>query len=396
MAMDQTNDVSEKNGNSEVNGGNDADGKKVLHVAAPLARELSDFEKNLTPTAKAMLEAANQKRNTLGKMSLREFSLSIIMHPFWLTFFSILGVAFAIFVFAAQVTIQSEIAQPYHMDDVYGNTYVESMSDEVAAMHMNFTAVVNLRANSLLSSLDLRKRQSNSCTFWSCTRSHLDVPRLLEGNVGITMMGAVTKLPYTINQDQECGDTRIFCGPRIDRNLLINSLEMMSFLSFVSGWNWRSWMSPFRRALHQAEKVFEIVQTEGETSTSPGVLITDTDSLGAFMKAKGMCRAWRVMPAEEKLVFEKKAWELGMRNRNSLINRKITIEKIMSMTLTDDDTESTSEMEEERYDFQKWCSFVGFILVRNTVHASRPLPALPFAYMCVCAPIHENTTKATD
>ena len=268
------------------------------------------------------------------------------------------------------------------MDDVHGNKYVESMSDDVAALHMNFTSVVNLRANSLLSSLDFRNRQSDSCTFWSCTRSHLDVPRLLEGNVGITVMGAVTKLPYTVNQDEECGNTRILCAPSITRNLLINSLEMMSFLSFVSGWNWRSWMSPFRRALHQAEKLFEIVSVEGETTMSSAVLITDTDSLGNYIKVKDMCRTWRFMSPEEKIVFEKKAWELGMRNRNSMISKKVNIEKIMGTELRDDDTESTPGSEEERYNFQKWCSFVGFILVRKTVHASRQ--AHLSSRMCVC------------
>lgn len=386
MAVDAINDTSMKNGNSEANASNGIDAKKHLHVAAPLSRELSDFEKNLTPTARAMLEEANKKREELSKKPLKEIIILTMYHPFWRYSFGVFVVAFAILLYVAQLTMQAEIAQPYHMDDIRANKFVASMSDEVAARHMNFTTVVNLRANSLISSLDYSKRQSDSCTFWSCTRSHLDVPRLLEGNVGITVMGAVTKLPYTINNEQECGQYRILCPPALDRNVLVNSFDIMSFLSFTHGWNWRSWLSPFRRALHQAEKIHDIVQKaeDGiEGRTSPAILITDTDSLRFFIKAKNICRSWRVMSAEEKVIYEKKAWELGMRNRESLINKHITIEKIASMTVSDDtESDSSTGVEEELYDFQKWCAFTGFILVR-CCHRAR-LYAMQCSLSCMC------------
>ena len=89
--------------------------------------------------------------------------------------------------------------------------------------------LVDLHADSLLWGRDLLKRNQ---------RGHVDVPRLIEGNVTLQAFTIVTKTPYFVNIDQN--------GDRSD---------MITLLTFLQHWPIATWRSLKERVLYQARKL---------------------------------------------------------------------------------------------------------------------------------------------
>ncbi len=103
--------------------------------------------------------------------------------------------------------------------------------DEVRAVHQNLF-VADLHADPLLWKRDLIKRGG---------RGHVDLPRLVEGNVAIQGFGVATSIPWGLNFESNPA------GP-----------DLLTALVIIQGWPHRTWRSPFQRALYQAEKLRDV------------------------------------------------------------------------------------------------------------------------------------------
>ncbi|HKP87787.1 MAG TPA: membrane dipeptidase [Blastocatellia bacterium] len=97
--------------------------------------------------------------------------------------------------------------------------------------------VADLHADSLLWSRDLLDRGS---------RGHVDVPRLIEGNVALQAFTIVTKTPRNLNIDSNAGDT-----------------DNITLLAIAERWPIRAWGSLKERALYQARKLEQTALRSG-------------------------------------------------------------------------------------------------------------------------------------
>jgi membrane dipeptidase len=80
---------------------------------------------------------------------------------------------------------------------------------------------------------------------------HVDIPRLIEGNVAFQVFTAVTKSPSGLNYEENAADAR----------------DDITLVAFGSLWPARTWTSIFERAVYQAEKL------HGFAAASDGRLI---------------------------------------------------------------------------------------------------------------------------
>jgi microsomal dipeptidase-like Zn-dependent dipeptidase len=71
---------------------------------------------------------------------------------------------------------------------------------------------------------------------------HIDLPRLIEGNVALQVFAAATKIPLGINFEHNAADQP----------------DLLSLLAFGQGWPRRTWGSLLERALYMAERVKEL------------------------------------------------------------------------------------------------------------------------------------------
>jgi membrane dipeptidase len=104
------------------------------------------------------------------------------------------------------------------------------VSERAREVHARAT-VVDLHADPLLWGRDLLVRG---------TRGHVDVPRLVEGNVAVTVFGVATKSPRHLN---------------IDRN--DDRSDDITFLALGRGWPPATWRSLTARALHMARQLVD-------------------------------------------------------------------------------------------------------------------------------------------
>ncbi len=100
--------------------------------------------------------------------------------------------------------------------------------DRARALHGRLT-VADLHADSLFWGRDLVRRSR---------RGHVDVPRLIEGNVALEVFAAATRVPRHLNIEHN--------DDRTDDVLP---------LAIASGWPVRTWASPLERALYLADRL---------------------------------------------------------------------------------------------------------------------------------------------
>lgn len=92
--------------------------------------------------------------------------------------------------------------------------------------------IIDLHCDSLLSYRNLLQRSSSG---------HSDIPRLVEGNIGLQVFGAATLIP--LFPDMEKNDT---------------GLGIAGFLAFLKHWPLNTWFSPKNRALYQGSKLHNL------------------------------------------------------------------------------------------------------------------------------------------
>jgi membrane dipeptidase len=118
------------------------------------------------------------------------------------------------------------------MNEVYRKeTYTPTKRG--AALHAELR-IADLHADPLLWNRDLNERSRDG---------HVDVPRLIAGNVALQVFSVVTKVPKKINTDRNEGTT-----------------DEISLLAVAQRWTPSAWTSLKARALYQAEKLSEVAE----------------------------------------------------------------------------------------------------------------------------------------
>jgi membrane dipeptidase len=116
--------------------------------------------------------------------------------------------------------------------------------------------VADLHADSLLWSRDLLERGE---------RGHVDIPRLIEGNVALQAFTIVTKSPRDMNIEHNTADT-----------------DNITPLAIAQRWPMKSWNSLAERALHQAHKLDDAARRSGGRFT----LIRTAADLDAYLQRR--------------------------------------------------------------------------------------------------------------
>jgi membrane dipeptidase len=129
-------------------------------------------------------------------------------------------------------------------------------NERARALHETL-GVVDLHADSLLWGRDLLERGD---------RGHVDVPRLIEGNVALQVFAASTKSPRHLN---------------IERN--DDSSDDIILLAIGSGWPPRTWRSLLARALHMASRADAMARRSDGRLT----IIRSQADLAAHLAARG-------------------------------------------------------------------------------------------------------------
>lgn len=93
---------------------------------------------------------------------------------------------------------------------------------------------------------------------------HSDLPRMLEGHVGLQVFSTVTKTPRGINYERNSGET-----------------DNITLLAMAQRWPKETWSSLLQRALYQAHKL----NTASANSDGRLILIKTRDDLGRFISA---------------------------------------------------------------------------------------------------------------
>jgi len=92
--------------------------------------------------------------------------------------------------------------------------------------------IVDLHADPLLWNRDLSRRAGHG---------HVDVPRLIEGNVALQAFTVVTKIPFFVNIERNSANT-----------------DLVTLLAIGGRWPIRTWFDRTERALYQARKLRKV------------------------------------------------------------------------------------------------------------------------------------------
>jgi membrane dipeptidase len=145
-------------------------------------------------------------------------------------------------------------------------------SERAIELH-NKLLVADMHADSLLWARDLLDRAS---------RGHVDVPRLIEGNVALQAFTVVTKTPYVWKMNIERNDDKT---------------DNITILAIAERWPTSTWNSLTERALYQARKLQDaasrsggkltLIKTSAELSSYLDRRITDPEITAGFLGVEG-------------------------------------------------------------------------------------------------------------
>ncbi|NNL64614.1 MAG: dipeptidase [Myxococcales bacterium] len=165
-----------------------------------------------------------------------------------------------------------------------------AVSEETKALHASLL-VADLHADTLLWSRDPLDRAD---------RGHVDLPRLVEGNVGIQVFGVVTKSPEGQNYESNTGES-----------------DNITTLAIAQGWPVRTWGSLYERALHQASRLraaeerapdrLRILRTRGDLEAVLEARAGGSTIVGGLLETEG------AHPLEGDLDKLQGLWDAGFR-----------------------------------------------------------------------------------
>lgn len=152
---------------------------------------------------------------------------------------------------------------------VKGNP-LSSPSDRARKLHQSLI-VIDLHADSLLWDRDLLTRN---------TRGHVDIPRLIAGNVALQAFTIVTRVPRGLNIESNS-----------DRS------DMITLLAIAERWPIATWRSLPERTLYQAQKLeaiaarsngkFTVIKTAGDLNAYLKRRATDPECTAGFLGVEG-------------------------------------------------------------------------------------------------------------
>jgi len=128
-------------------------------------------------------------------------------------------------------------------------------SEQAKELHRRLL-VADLHADSLLWGRDLCARG---------TRGHVDLPRLVEGNVAVQAFTVVTKVPRGLNIERNEPDS-----------------DLITWSAMVQPWPPRTWTSLRERALYQAELLHRLAQD----SDGRLVVVKSREDLRSFLERR--------------------------------------------------------------------------------------------------------------
>lgn len=145
-------------------------------------------------------------------------------------------------------------------------------SERAVELHKKLL-VSDMHADSLLWNRDLLERGS---------RGHVDIPRLIDGNVALQAFTIVTKTPYVWKMNIERNDDKT---------------DNITILAIVERWPMSTWSSLTQRALYQARKLqdtaarsggkFTVIKTSAELSNYLDRRITEPHITAGFLGIEG-------------------------------------------------------------------------------------------------------------
>jgi membrane dipeptidase len=137
-----------------------------------------------------------------------------------------------------------KLQPPYHV------------GDEAHRIHKSLF-IADLHADPLLWSRNLLDRSNYG---------HIDLPRLIEGNIGFQVFGLVTSVPMSLNLEENSG----------------NALDLITLLSIAQSWPMRTWGNLLQRALFMAKKL----QTLAARSQGRLMLVENQEDLEKFLELR--------------------------------------------------------------------------------------------------------------
>lgn len=152
------------------------------------------------------------------------------------------------------------------------NTPPYLASERAVELHKKLL-VSDMHADSLLWNRDLLERGS---------RGHVDIPRLIEGNVALQAFTIVTKTPYVWKMNIERNDDKT---------------DSITIVAIAQRWPTSTWSSLTQRALYQARKLqetaarsggkFTVIKTSAELSAYLDRRITDPQITAGLLGIEG-------------------------------------------------------------------------------------------------------------
>jgi len=143
-------------------------------------------------------------------------------------------------------------------------------SASAQALHQSLD-IVDLHCDALLWNRDLLERGKTG---------HVDVPRLIVGNVALEVFTIVSKVPFGLNMERTNGNS-----------------DMITVLAIAQRWPPRTWGSLKERALYQAEKLHEfadrsqgklvLIKTAADLQSYLARRQTDRDLTAGFLGIEG-------------------------------------------------------------------------------------------------------------
>lgn len=165
-----------------------------------------------------------------------------------------------------------------------------AISGRAQALHDDLV-VADLHADTLLWRRNPLDRAS---------RGHVDVPRLVDGNVAVQVFAAVTKVPSGLNYEKNTAESDQITGAAI-----------------LQRWPVAAWTSLFERARYQAGRLgtaaaqaptsLQVIRTRGELEAVLAARAEGSDVVGAVLATEGL------HPLEGELANIGKLYDLGYR-----------------------------------------------------------------------------------
>lgn len=134
------------------------------------------------------------------------------------------------------------------------------ISDEARQLHDSLT-LADLHSDTLLWKRDVLERAD---------RGHVDIPRMLDGNVGLQVFSTVTKAPKSLNYDENTGDS-----------------DQITGAIMLQLWPVRTWGSLYERARFQAQRL----ESAADRSEGSLVMIRTRDDLISVLTARNEGKA---------------------------------------------------------------------------------------------------------